>query len=197
MKKIIATISLSLAAFISFAAGPTIGLSYDHDRANGNVTDFRSVHEGKLSVTQDLSAGSGSIDGGLLLSRRRGSFIDNANGFEFGYSNGTSFDQVGLKGRIGYGRMNSIDPNGGGFTGNQQYVSLGAEAAMPISLTSNGFVGYRHRNGLNSDTPIQNRYTVGVDFAVSNNIAVRVGYAHTRQAGFIYNGLTTGISYAF
>ena len=195
MKKIIASLSLSLAAITSFAAGPVVGLTYDYNRANTNAQGFNSYHQGQFNISQDI--GFGSVDGALILQRDRGASTDSAHGFEVGYSNGLSFGQVGLKGRVAYGRLNGVDPNGGGFVGNQNYLSLGAEAAMPVTTSINGFVGYEHQKGFNTDTPAQNRFTGGVDYALNKQIAFRLGYAHTRQAGFVYNGVTTGVSYAF
>jgi hypothetical protein len=194
MKKTFALFTLAFAAATASAAGPVVGLSYDVDRANGE--GFNAAHEVKLSVAQDTRFGT--FDGGVLLARYQGeSNHDDANGFELGYGNGFAFGQYGVKARVAYGRLNQIDPNGGGFTGNASYASVGVEGAVPVSTTLNGFVGYRHRNGLNSDTPNQNRYTVGVDYAVTKTIALRAGFAHTRQADLVSNGLTTGVSYNF
>lgn len=193
MKNFLATITLSLAAMTA-SAGPVVGLQYDADRANGS--GFNVAHEGKLSIAQDTKLGT--IDGGLIMSRYNGATTsDNANGFEVGYSNGFALGQVGLKGRAAYGRMNRIDANGGGFTGNASYVSLAAEAAVPLTPTLNGFVGYRHRRALDDGMYAQNRYTAGVDYAINKNIALRAALAHTTQGGLKYNGVSTGISYAF
>lgn len=194
MKKLLASLSLSLAALTASAAGPVVGLQYDVDRANG--TGFNMAHETKLSIAQDIKIGT--IDGGLIMSRFNGAATsDNANGFEVGYGNGMALGKVGLKGRVAYGRMNRIDPNGGGFTGNSSYYSLGVEGAVPLNTQLNGFVGYRHRNSFHDEMIIQNRYTAGIDYAVNKNVALRVGYAHTRQGTLKYNGLTTGLTYAF
>ena len=195
MKKILASLSLAIAASTALAAGPVVGLQYDFDRANGD--GFKGTHEAKVSIAQDTKLGT--FDAGLLGVRFRGSNTDDdANGYELGYSNGISYRQYGIKGRVAYGRLNQIDPNGGGgFTGNGEYYSLGVEGAVPVTTNVNAFVGYRHRNALNADTPNQNRYTAGFDYAASKDIGIRLGYAHTRQADRVYNGLTAGVSYNF
>ena len=186
-------LSLSLAAFGAIAAGPVIGVQYDFDRANGD--GYKGNHEAKLSVAQDTKLGT--FDAGLIGARFRGSVAsDDANGFEVGYSNGFAYGQFGLKGRLGYGRMNQIDPNGGGFTGNTNYWSAGVEGAMPVSTAVNAFVGYRHRNGGDNITT-QNRYLLGVDYAVTKSIALRGAFAHTRQGVHVFNGLQAGASYSF
>lgn len=192
MKKLFATLSLAFAASTALAAGPVVGVSYDADRANGSSFDS---HEVKVSVAQATRLGT--VDAGLLLARFQGTGNDDANGFEVGYSNGLAIGRAGLKGRVAYGRLNQVDGNGGGFTGNTSYLSLGAEAATPVTTAVNAFVGYRHRNALNSDTPTQNRYTAGVDFALNKSVALRAGLAHTRQAGFSFNGITTAVAYNF
>lgn len=194
MKKLLATLVLSIASAAALAAGPVVGLQYDMDRANGN--GFRSANEVKLSIAQDTVLGT--FDAGLLGARYRGARTnDDANGFELGYSNGFALGQFGVKARAAYGRMNQIDPNGGGFTGNTGYWVAGVEGAMPVTQTLNSFVGYRHRNAFGSGMTAQNRYTIGVDYALTQTIALRAAYAHTRQGALIYNGLQTAVNYNF
>lgn len=194
LKKLLATLALSLASVSSFAAGPVIGATYDFDRANGD--GYRGTHEAKVSIAQPTSLGT--FDAGLLGARYRGvRTTDDANGFELGYSNGLAVGRVGLTGRLGYGRMNQIDANGGGFTGNTNYWSGAVEASTPVVGSLNAFAGYRHRNGFGSALQAQNRYTLGVDYAVNKSVALRAGYAHTRQGTLVYNGLTTAATYNF
>lgn len=195
MKKIFATLSLALFAATASAAGPTVGVTYDLNVARHSTgSSFDRGHEGKVFVAQETKLGT--FDAGLLVARFSATKDDNANGFEVGYSNGFAYQKFGVTGRVGYGRLNSIDPNGGGFTGNSSYVSLGVEGSMPVTSSMNAFAGYRHRNGL-GDMYAQNRYTAGVDYAINKSIALRAGYAHTRQAGYKANGLTTQVSYSF
>ena len=195
MKKLFATFSLAFMTATAMAAGPTVGVSYDLNLARSNVSGFDRAHEAKLFVAQETKLGT--FDAGLLGARYSAVGNDNANGFEVGYSNGFSYNKYGITGRLGYGRMNAIDPNGGGFTGNSSYVSLGVEGSMPVTQSMNAFVGYRHRNALGDDMFAQNRITAGVDYALNKSFAIRAGYAHTRQAGYKANGLTTAVSYSF
>jgi hypothetical protein len=178
------------------STGTSVGLTYDMNRANTNPSGFKVDNEVRAFIAQDTAVGT--FDLGALYSRLRGqSNYDNAYGFEVGYGNGVKIGDYGLNGRIAYGRLNSIDPNGGGFTGNASYASAAIEATAPIDANTNAFVGYRHRNGLNSNTPNQNRYIVGVDYQVTKEIAVRGGFAHTRQADIVFNGFTTALVYKF
>ena len=195
MKKLFATLSLALMTASSMAAGPTVGVSYDLNLARGNVAGFDKAHEAKVFVSQETKLGT--FDAGLLGARFSATKNDNANGFEVGYSNGFAYQKFGITGRVGYGRLNSIDPNGGGFTGNSSYVSLGVEGSMPVTNSMNAFVGYRHRNALGDDMYAQNRVTAGIDYALNKSFAVRAGYAHTRQASYKANGITAAVSYSF
>lgn len=185
-----------LAAFTAVAsAGPMAFVTYDYDSANGNVA-LKSQQETQvgLAVNTQLGTFDGSVVERQLLTGVR----DNGLGFEVGYTNGIKLGRVDLKGRAAYGRVNQLNTRGGGFTGNSQYYSLGAEASLPVTNTITGFVGYRFRDGLNAATPaVQNRFTIGADFAINENIALRAGYAFTKQAGQTFNGLTAAVAYTF
>ena len=194
MKKLLATLVLSVASVTALAAGPVVGVQYDMDRANGN--GFKAAHEVKVSLAQETALGT--FDAGLLGIRNQGARSnDAANGFELGYGNGFAYGKYGVKARAAFGRLNQIDPNGGGFTGNTGYWSAAVEGAMPVTQTVNGFVGYRHRNSFGDGMITQNRYTLGVDYAATKTIALRAAYAHTRQGVLVYNGLQAGVSYNF
>ena len=180
---------LAVTSINAQAAGTTVFGNYDFARAEGGGVQW----EGIVGASQ--LGRFGTFDLGLKVNRFSSS--DRSNGFEVGYGNGLRLGAVDLQGRVAYGRDNNIDAGGGGFTGNSQYWSVGAEASMPITTDLRGFVGARHRNALNSDTPNQNRYTVGVDYALTKAFTVRAGFAHYRQDQIKFNGVTTGISYAF
>lgn len=187
MKKTILAAAILGTAFAA-SAGTTAFVNYDITQNNGGPQ-----WEALVGVSQLTQLGT--FDGGLKRNRFVSS--DRSNGFEVGYSNGLKVNQVDLIGRVAYGRDNNIDAGGGGFTGNSQYWSVGAEASTFLTTDLRGFVGYRFRDRLNSDTPNQNRFTVGVDYAISKAITARVGYAYYRQVGQSFNGLTTSVSYAF
>ena len=195
MKKIFALLALSAAATSAMAAGPTVGISYDGDYGS----------ETKVFVAQATAIGS--FDAGLLATRynKYGSFVDtskygkdNANGFDVGYTTPAYdvYGPIGLTGRVGYGRLNNIDQNGGGFVGNTSYFSVGTEASTPITDSLNGFINYRHRNPF-STGPIQNRAQIGVDYAVDKNISARLGVSYARQADHSGVGAATSLEYTF
>lgn len=195
MKKIFAALAL-FASGAAFAAGTSFGIDYDLKDATNNAANFKGSHEVKAFIKQETSVGT--FDAGLIALRNRGGVdTDDANGFEVGYSNGFSYGTFGITGRIGYGRFNNIDQAGGGFTDNSEFVSLGVEASTPITGSTNAFVGYRHRNPLGDSMAHENRYSVGVDYAATKNVSMRLGYAHTRQADLKFNGLVAGVSYSF
>lgn len=192
MRKNILTIAaiLATASVSAHAAGTTAFANYEFGRAEGGTGVQYEMIVGASQLTT-----VGTFD--LGLKHNRFTSKDRSNGFEIGYSNGIRVGQVDLQGRVAYGRDNNIDAGGGGFTGNSQYWSVGAEASTPLTTDVRGFVGARHRNALNSDTPNQNRYTVGVDYSITKALTVRAGFAHYRQDRIKFNGVTTGVSYAF
>lgn len=198
MKKALTILSLSLAAATASAAGTgtSFGLVYDFDDAHSNSRGFNRGQEAKAFVAQETAFGK--FDAGIIGSRFSGNGNgDNAYGYEVGYSNGLKYQGVGITGRVGFGRMNHIDPTGGGFTANSNYASFGLEAAVPVNERTNAFVGYRHRNAFGDDMFAQNRYTAGVDYALNKTTSVRAAVATARQAGLQSVGFTTGLTYSF
>ena len=195
MKKLVVTAVFSACAFSASAAGLKVMSSLDYDSANAGQF-FRSQYE--LSAGVATMTRFGQVDG-LLVSRQLNSVgRDEALGFEVGYSNGLKVGKVSLNGRAAYGRLNQVDTTGGGFSGNSQYYSLAAEAVVPVTSKVNGYVGFRHRNGLTSETPAtSNRYSLGGEMALGKKTAVRLGYSHTRSAGEVFNGLSTSVNYKF
>ncbi len=194
MKKFALAAALAIAATTA-SAGVTVFGTYDYDNATGGA--LKTYTEAHVGAALDTKLGT--FDASLVGARIKSATKDDALGFEVGYTNGLKLGAVSLKGRAAYGRLNQVDTTGaGGFTGNTEYYSLAAEASLPLTQAITGFVGYRHRNGLEADTPsAQNRFTAGVDVALTQKLAVRVGAAHTRQAGQTFNGLTTAVSYKF
>lgn len=188
MKKLLAILAFSASTAV---AGPTVELS--HTRDYGSET--------KVSVAQSFGR-IGTVDAGLVTTRyqKQGVFsafgMDNANGFDLGYSNGLSLGPVGVTGRLGYGRLNGIDQNGGGFTSNTSYFSLGAEAQVPVMSSVNAFVNYRHRNAI-GDGPNQHRVQLGAEVAVTKSIGARLGMSHARQAGDSGTGINAALNYTF
>lgn len=116
----------------------------------------------------------------------------NALGFELGYSNGFGLSTGTVTGRVALGRKDQTE-----FS-NTQYYSIAAEYSLPITQTVSGFVGIRHRNTFDTDVAfVENRFTVGADFALTKAVSARVGLSHTYADGASLNGVTTAISYQF
>jgi opacity protein-like surface antigen len=194
LKKTFATLAL-LAIATTASAGVTAFTTYDYDRANEGQGAWKSQHEAHVGAALGTKFGTvdAAVVGRQLVTNKR----DDNLGFELGYSNGLKLGAVGLTGRVAYGQINQVDTKIGGFSGNSAYYSLAAEASTPLASTVTGFVGYRFRGDANGDTPLQNRFTVGADVALAKNVALRAGYAFTKQNGVNYNGLTTAVSYKF
>ncbi len=193
MKKTIFAAVLALTA-VAATAQTTAFATYDYDRANKGQ-GWKSQHEAAVGVQLPTSIGTfeAAVLGRQLVTRVRD---DNA-GFELGYTNGIKLGAVNVDGRITYGRLNQVDLRNHAFKGNSSFVSYGVEASTALTPTVGAFAGFRLRDGINGDTPEQQRYTVGLDVRVSKELAVRAGVAHSREAGVVYNGLTTAVSYSF
>lgn len=193
MKKTILALALATAA--SFAAAQTISSTFDSDHGVRNSGEAKK----ELSTKLAFDTKYGTFDGVIIGNRQKSAAgTDNALGFELGYSRDLKLDAGAIVGRAAYGRLNQVDPNGGGYTGNLQYYSLSAEYRLGIAQDTIGFVGVRHRNTFNSvgDTA-QNRFTVGAEYKLSRDLTVRAGLAHTLEGGKNYNGIITSIAYRF
>lgn len=193
MKKTLIAAALALSAAAA-SAGVTVFGTYDYDRAEGGA--LKTTTEAHVGAAVDTKLGT--FDASVVGARLNAGAYDDALGFELGYTNGFKLGNVGLKGRAAFGRLNQVDTVVGGFSGNTKYYSLSAEAGLPVSSTLAGYVAFRHRNGLEADTPsAQNRYSVGADLTLAKNLAVRVGVNHTRSAGEKFNGVSTAVSVKF
>jgi len=184
MKKLFAILTLCAA---SASAQTSIGLDYDHSYGT----------ERRVSLTQKTPIGS--FDAALLgtkYGKLDSTGSDKANGFELGYANGLKYGAINVTGRVGAGRLNGIDPTGGGFISNTSYLTLGAEASVGLVDEFGLFANYRHRNPFGAG-PNQNRFQVGVSVEVSPGIGGRVGISHARQAGGSGTGLTAALNYTF
>ena len=177
MKKI-----LALLAFAATSACAQTSVVLQHDRDVG--------HETKLSVARKTSFGT--FDAGVFAVRGPLS----ANGYDLGYRNGVEYGPLMLSARAGFGRLNNIDINGGGFVGNTNYLSATADARLKVYDEFGVYVNARHRNSI-GDGPNQNRLQAGVDMQVSEGVGARVGVSHARQAGQKGTGLTAAINYTF
>lgn len=186
MKKTLLAVTL-LAATSAFA-GVTGFASYDYDNANAGQGTARYQQEAQVGVA--LSTKLGTFDGSAVGRRSTTAAADDQGGFELGYTNGLKLGAVAVKGRVAYGRLNQV------AGGNFEYYSLAAEAGLPITKTVTGFAGYRFRDATGGGN-IQNRFTVGADLALTKNIALRAGYAFTKQDGLNFNGLTTAVAVKF
>lgn len=185
MKKILAI--LSIAAASTASAQTTVALQ--HDRDFGSET--------KLSLAQKTSIGT--FDAGVLTTRYpkfTAAGTDSTNGFDFGYSNGVTIGCLDITGRAGFGRLNNIDGNGGGFVGNTNYASLTGDLRWKIKDEFGIYLNARHRNS-RGEGPNQNRLQGGVDMTVTKGIGARIGISHARQAGHKDTSLTATINYSF
>jgi hypothetical protein len=184
MKKTFA--ALALVALATSASATVTGFTtYDYDNANGS-----SAYQQEVQVGVALGTKLGTFDGAVTGRRATAAAADDQGGFELGYTNGLKLGAVSVKGRGAYGRFNQAT------NGNIEYYSLAAEAGLPLTSTVTGFAGYRFRDFSGSGAT-QNRFTVGADFALSKAVAVRAGYAFTKQNGVNLNGLTTAVAVKF
>jgi len=186
MKKTL--LAAALLAATSAFAGVTGFTTYDYDNANDGQGALRYQQEVQVGAAVDTKLGT--FDGSVSGRWATAVGTDGQGGFELGYTNGLKLGPVALKGRAAYGRFNQVT------AGNVEYYSLAAEAGLPLTSTVTGFAGYRFRDLANSSAT-QNRFTVGADFALSKTVALRAGYAFTKQDGVNLNGLTTAVAVKF
>lgn len=184
MKKALIAI-LALSASAAFAQQVTGFTKYDYDKA---VNDGGTVQE--LAVGVAVGTSIGTFDAAAVGNRYSFGSVENVTGSEFGYSNGVNLLAGKVVGRAALGQRNGVPG------GNVRYYSLGAEFTAPVTEKLGVFAGYRHRNSTNFKS-VENRYVVGVDYAVTKNLAARVGYATTKRDGVSFNGVTSALSYAF
>lgn len=195
MKKVLVATIFAAASYSATAGNLTAFTGLNYDRANSGQA-FQSQYE--LTAGAALSTKLGVVDAALMGTQLNSVGRDDTVGFEVGISRGMRLGKFDLTGRAAYGRMNQVDTNGGGFSGNAQYYSLSAEASTAVAKNLTGFVSFRHRNGLNADAPAYaNRYAIGGQMALGKNASVRLGYSHTRQADQTFNGLVSSINYKF
>lgn len=183
MKKTFLAALLAAASLSAAAEGLTAFTTYDYDRtATGS---WAADHTAKVGVKLATSLGSFDVAG--VGAQHVTTFRDNSRGAEVGYSLGTKLLGVNVSGRVAYGQLDSA-----------KYYSMGAEAGLPLNTTFGLFAGYRHTNGLDSDTPsAANRVTLGVDVNVTKELSARLGYARSTVQGKTTNGATSAVAYKF
>lgn len=200
MKFALAALALAAMATTAQAADfldgkPTLSVEYDYHTNAG--TPGHSQY-GYIGLAQQTTLGT--FDAGLqgLKATNPGFGTDNSQGFEIGYSYPVSVDKYRITPRIAYGALNQIEPAGSGFSLNARYALLSLEVAAPITKDLGGYVSYSHQNGTNADfgSP-SNRVQAGVDFALTDKVALRTGVSFMRQAGFQQNGVVAIVSYGF
>jgi hypothetical protein len=199
MKKLFIVAALALASVAATAGELSASVKYDYDRAEGSP--WLSGHRQVTGLKYNFGA-LGAVDGGLAVSDVVVSSARvNGVGYDVGYSNGFKLGSLGFNGRVGYTHYGFAEFQGQNLSAN--VVSYKVEATLPLSAKVTTFVGAEHLDGqlsgVSTDSASANRYTIGADFAVAKNTALRVGYARLDQNGDgrVGNGLTSAISYKF
>jgi hypothetical protein len=188
---------LAAAAMIGTAAmAETTGISsYDYLVKAGD--NKASIQEAKLGLAQDTSVGK--FDGVLILNEYRLGTRDDTIGFEVGYSNGLPLQYGLLTGRVAYGRKDQVANKGSFAVDNVQYYSLGAQFVAPVVTDVQVVIGYDYNRSFGSGSAkyIADKYTVGVNYAVTKDVTVNGAYVRELFSGDAYNGVSLGLSYKF
>jgi predicted porin len=177
MKKTLLALTMALASLTASAdpAGWTSVTTYDYDKASGSGAYF-SQHTAKTGLAYGTEYGT--FDGFGVYRQAVSSWRDNQGGFEVGYSNGLKWQGATFRGRVALGQIYDVESPWTTDT-SSSYYSLGAEAGYPIDEQVSAFVGWRYTDQLNSNQAAANRFSVGADFKLDKNMALRVGYAYT------------------
>lgn len=181
------TLTISTTAF----AGTGAFSRYEY-LGNAGTGSQQELHIG-LSHSTRL----GTFSGAVVLGRLSYAGRDDTRGFEVAYGNSYRLGNLTLSGRGALGRQNMVDSLGGGFSRHFSYYSLGVEADTPVTQQLSAFVGYRHVNGFNSEELTRNVFSGGVNYLLTSNLGLRVGYLHARQRELALNGVTLGIVHRF
>lgn len=175
--------ALALAVSAASAADITGFTTYDYGRSEGSP--YKALHEGQVGLK--LGTSFGTFDLAAVGKEAVTNVRSDSYGVEAGYSAGFRLGPVSLTGRVGLGQVEQA-----------KYYSLGAEASLPVTSKISLFGGYRHRNGLGNDTSIANRYTAGVDLALTQRVSARLGYSWaTNGSGRDTNGVTSALAFSF
>lgn len=185
MKQLIALLALAAG---TASATPLGFVKYDYGRTSSGST------QEEVDVGVAWRTSIGTVSAAIVTARSFTPKVDSSRGFSISYANTYFAQGYALTGQAEYGRQNIVE-GPGGFSGHISYYSLALQALVPLSNGVTGFVGYRHRNGDEGVT--SNRFIAGTDISLTSRSALRIGYVHTRQGSFTFNGLTTGIAYAF
>lgn len=177
-----------IAAIVSIGAwaNPTAFTKFDYTSRSGGG----SLSE--VAVGASVKTVYGSFDGAVTSDINRLGAKNSGQGIEVGYSNAVQLGAGTLSARAAMGRKTSS------FANNLQYFSLGAEVGVPVTDKVTAFLGYRHRNDVDSLVKLaENRVALGADIALTPQVSLRAGVTHTRVANQKFNGLTTAVSYQF
>ena len=200
------TLLATLTVSTSASAGDlSLTSKYDFDTLS-HAKVQENIGRGIVGLKYDFNNYYGAIDGGLAVESNH--FAGSAQtgvGYDVGYSNGFTFSNVRVDGRIGFTRYNfsSVDST----RESEKLARYSVAASMPVTTLASipvaGFVGVERQHmklsdGVVSDTSNRMRYTIGGEFAITPRLNLDAGYARTMLTeGGHTNGFTTAASYKF
>jgi hypothetical protein len=175
--------------------------SLTHAQTSVFLTFDTNFKIGGSGTNQELGTGLafdtrvGKFDFALLGNRYSVAGINEALGFEVGYSRASSTKFGKFTTRGSYGRKNYIDEAGGGFVRNTNYYGFSEEFSKPLSESTTAFLEYRHRGFLSAGS--ENRLSTGLNLSLTKSATARIGYGYTRASGANYQGPVLSFSYKF
>lgn len=183
----------AIAALSFTASAQVIGVvEYDFDRVQN-----QSVRSNYGAVGFVFPTSIGAFDVYSQASRSYTDGVkDNLHGYEIGYSQFIEAGGFNVIPRAAYGTMRNI--NMGDRNGSAKYALVSVEMQKKLNDTYTGFASISHMNGLNVDAiPASNRIMAGVDIALSEKFATRVGYSFKKQFSTNVNGFVVMAFYSF
>ena len=187
MKKILALSAIVLA---TAASAQSVAIKYDGQKVN-DVT--ANNHEVMVGYVSDKTAGFGYEAFAVSDSGRGQGSNTQATGFEVaGTYQLPSVAKIIPVARLGYGQK-AVD---GGS--NVSYWTVGLDGRVPTGTPTTFLVGFKHRIGVNTgDLFRSNQISAGAEYALSKRWTIEGRLAHTNGDGYVANGITGGLSYAF
>lgn len=196
MKKILT--ALALAVIAASASATSLVVEYNWNQYKGKPAGANHNVYGYIGLIQPTRFGN--FDAGVQARRTytSGFAVDNANGYEVGYSYPFAVGKFGVIPRIAYGSMANINPAGTRLDLHARYYMPSVEVNYALNPTLGVYTSVSHMNGVNADSVARaNRFQAGVDFSLTKTFSVRTGYSYNKFGDTPQQGVVAVGTYTF
>lgn len=195
MKKILTAIALATAALS--ASATTLVVEYDWNAIKGKPAGYSHNQYYYVGLIEQTSIGTFDVGAQTTRAFVAGNTVDNARGYEVGYSYPLSYDKLTITPRIAYGRLGNIE-GGLGTMLNAKYYMPSIELSYSLAPKVGVFTSFSHMNGINADSVVRaNRVMVGVDYAFTKEFALRSALSTNKFGDLRQNGVVLIGAYTF